>query len=335
MAEPLVSIHMITYNQAPYIGQAIEGVLRQKVDFGVELVIGEDCSTDGTREIVLGYQAKYPDSIRVVTSDNNVGARKNSYRVMKACRGKYVAFCEGDDYWHHPGKLQKQVDYMESHSECGLIYSSYDVYHANSQKLIRNFIKYRKWEMPKKAAISDIIGNENGISYGILTCTIMVRRALYEQVIESDWYLHQSGHFLMGDIQVWAEISTLGDVGFIPESLATHNIMDESASRTKDRKRQLRFSASCAELTLYLGNKYNFPLSMRTKLESDWHDSLLRLAFYTRDRKLAGEVRRESKALTTREWLLYYGAKNAVLHYPLRAAAFGLRLVGRDRDRWM
>ena len=94
MDKPLVSVHMITYNHAPYIVKAIEGVIQQKTNFPFELVIGEDCSTDGTREIVFEYRKKYPDIIRVITSEQNVGAIKNGYRTEKACRGKYIAYCE-------------------------------------------------------------------------------------------------------------------------------------------------------------------------------------------------------------------------------------------------
>ena len=123
MDKPLVSALMVTYNHELYIAQAIEGVLQQETDFPFELVIGEDCSTDGTRKIVFNYQKKHPDIIRVITSDKNVGGRKNFFRTVKACRGKYLAFCEGDDYWHHSQKLQKQVDYMEAHPEVGLVHS--------------------------------------------------------------------------------------------------------------------------------------------------------------------------------------------------------------------
>ena len=88
MTVPLVSVKMITYNHAPFIAQAIEGVLQQKTNFPFELIIGEDCSTDGTREIVFEYQKKYPDIIRVITSDKNVGAKKNGIRTMKAVSGE-------------------------------------------------------------------------------------------------------------------------------------------------------------------------------------------------------------------------------------------------------
>ena len=137
MPEPLVSIKMITYNHAPFIAQAIEGVLQQKTNFPFELVIGEDCSTDGTRALVFEYQKKYPDIIRVVTSDENVGMKKNGLRVLAACLGKYIAFCEGDDYWHNLDKLQKQADYLDSHPECGLVFTDYDFYYHGPGRAIR------------------------------------------------------------------------------------------------------------------------------------------------------------------------------------------------------
>lgn len=117
--EPMVSVLMITYNHEKYISQAIEGVLKQKCDFGFELILGEDCSQDWTREICFEYQKRHPDKIRVLWSDANVSSiNGNSRRCRARARGKYIAYCEGDDYWTDPRKLQKQVDYMEGHPEC-------------------------------------------------------------------------------------------------------------------------------------------------------------------------------------------------------------------------
>lgn len=110
---PLLSVCFITYNHEKFIRQALDSVLTQQTDFPFEVVIGEDCSTDRTREIVFEYQKKYPDIIRVVTDEINIGAQKNVVRTLKECRGKYVAALEGDDYWTDPFKLQKQVDFLE------------------------------------------------------------------------------------------------------------------------------------------------------------------------------------------------------------------------------
>ena len=104
---------MITYNHEAYIEQAIEGILAQQCDFPIELIIGEDKSQDRTLEICLEYQKKYPELIRIVTWHENVGANANFLRVWGRARGKYLASCEGDDYWIDPAKLTKQVKFME------------------------------------------------------------------------------------------------------------------------------------------------------------------------------------------------------------------------------
>src|SRR5665647_482086 len=122
MSEPLVSAVIITYNQEKYIEQTIECAIAQQADFEYEIVIGEDCSTDRTREICLRYQEKYPHKVRVITSACNVGLMENFYRTVVAARGKYFAVCGGDDYWHDPEKLKKQVSLMEQRPEFGMIH---------------------------------------------------------------------------------------------------------------------------------------------------------------------------------------------------------------------
>jgi glycosyltransferase involved in cell wall biosynthesis len=331
MTEPLVSIMMITYNHAPFIAQAIEGVLQQNTNFPIELVIGEDCSTDVTREIVIDYQRKHPDIIRVITSDKNVGAKKNGLRTLRAGRGKYIAFCEGDDYWHDNNKLQKQVDYLETHPECGLVYSSYDVFHVKSGKLIEDYVKHRKWKIPENVSIYDIV-EEKG---AVLTCTVMTRGALCEQIIEADAYLHESDHFLMGDTQLWAEISTMAHLHCIPESMATHNITDESATRSKDVKKELLFGISGAKLLLYLCDKYDLPSHIRDKYQEYLLNCSLRLACHTRNRALADEIRRKKKTFTLIEWFRYYGARNLIIHNMYRVLALLRNLFRRKNSQWL
>ena len=116
-ADVKVSVAMITYNHERFIAQSIEGVLMQQTDFAVELVIGEDCSTDGTRAIVRRYGERHPERIRLLLPERNLGADANLAAVLKACRGQYVALLEGDDYWTDPTKLQKQVDFLEEHPD--------------------------------------------------------------------------------------------------------------------------------------------------------------------------------------------------------------------------
>ena len=123
METPLVSVCMTTYNHEAYLAQAIESVLAQQTSFGVELVLGDDCSTDSTAAICREYAAKYHGRVRFVTGQRNVGWRANYRRTFEACRGKYVAYLDGDDWWCDPRKLQMQADLMESDPGCGMCYT--------------------------------------------------------------------------------------------------------------------------------------------------------------------------------------------------------------------
>jgi len=118
--EVTVSVLMPTYNQEAFIAQAIEGVIMQQTTFKYELVIGEDCSTDSTRSIVCDYKERYPDRIQLLLHNRNLGAFINGDVTLNACRGRYIAMCDGDDYWTDPHKLQKQADFLESNPEYSL-----------------------------------------------------------------------------------------------------------------------------------------------------------------------------------------------------------------------
>lgn len=119
---PKVSVLLITYNHEHYIAQAIDSILMQRTSFPFEVVIGEDCSTDGTREIVCGYQARYPEIVRALLPEANQGPFKNVAAGLAACRGQYIASLEGDDYWTDPEKLQLQVDFLDRHPECSICF---------------------------------------------------------------------------------------------------------------------------------------------------------------------------------------------------------------------
>jgi glycosyltransferase involved in cell wall biosynthesis len=107
-----VSVCVITYNQAPYIRKCLESIVTQRTDFVFEVIVGDDCSDDGTREIVDEYAKLYPGLVRPLFRDANIGIGRNYYDVHSAAVGEYVAHCDGDDYWY-PGKLQYQVDLLD------------------------------------------------------------------------------------------------------------------------------------------------------------------------------------------------------------------------------
>ena len=127
MSKMKVSVCIITYNHARFIGQALESALMQKTNFDYEIVIGEDCSTDNTGLICKKYAEMYPDKIRLLQNDKNLGVIENFKRTLYACKGEYVALLEGDDYWTDELKLQKQVDFLESNRDYAIVFHNAEI----------------------------------------------------------------------------------------------------------------------------------------------------------------------------------------------------------------
>jgi len=139
---PLVSIFCMVYNHEKYLQQCLDGFLKQKTNFSFEIVVGEDCSSDGSRKILIDYQKKFPGKFKLLLHKNNIGAANNQKAVLNNCSGKYVAMCEGDDYWTVPYKLQKQVDFLETHPDYEVCFTNINIIDSSgkktSEKLITN-----------------------------------------------------------------------------------------------------------------------------------------------------------------------------------------------------
>lgn len=133
MEDILVNIKMLTYNHEKYLSRAIESVLMQKTTFSYQLIIGEDCSTDRTREIVNYYSKRYPDRVKPIFNSVNLGPGKNSHSILRSCTAKYIAMLEGDDFWTDPNKLQMQVEYLEQNPEFSMCFTNSLVINENEE----------------------------------------------------------------------------------------------------------------------------------------------------------------------------------------------------------
>jgi len=166
---PLVSIASITYNHEKFIAQAIDSWLMQETNFEVEIVIGEDCSSDNTRKIIESFVDKYPDMVRLIISDKNVGMMPNFIRTLKACKGKYIALCEGDDYWTDPLKLQQQVDFLEMNEDYSICFHNANIIDAKN-----NIIElFNKSEILETTTIENLLIN----SWYIPTASMVFRQS--------------------------------------------------------------------------------------------------------------------------------------------------------------
>jgi glycosyltransferase involved in cell wall biosynthesis len=126
-SDPVVSVCLISYNQANYIEKAMDGILMQDLSLPWEIVIADDCSTDGTKEILQRYFERYPDKIRILPRTTNWGPGPNFVDLLLQAKGKYIAYLEGDDYWCDPSKLSQQVAYMEANTSVALTWHGYHI----------------------------------------------------------------------------------------------------------------------------------------------------------------------------------------------------------------
>ncbi len=198
---PLVSIFMITYNHEKYISQALDSILMQVVNFDYEIVVGEDCSTDSTRKILLEYQTVHPDKLKLLLHKSNIGAISNQITTMNACIGKYIAILEGDDYWTDSHKLQKQVDFLEANPEYSLSFHNAKIISANSERI------YHASPIKSCLKIEDLLSYYGNM---IPTASIVFKTKYIQQYIDiiknqyiGDWYVQiifsQHGNFKYHD----------------------------------------------------------------------------------------------------------------------------------------
>ncbi len=212
---PKVSVCIITYNHGKFIAEAIEGVLKQKTDFPFELIIADDCSTDNTGQIIKFYAEKHPNIIKPIYREKNIGMMENFVSAILSCQGEYIALCEGDDYWTNPLKLQKQIDFLDSHPDytiCG-----------HNVNIIYDDANIRK-ELPEIKA-DKTFDLKYLLEYGSggATCSLVFRNKIFGEF--PDWYKLQKG----GDWTLQILCATKGKMKFFKEKMATYRKHDKGA----------------------------------------------------------------------------------------------------------
>lgn len=252
----MVSIRCITYNHEPYIRQCLEGFVMQKTNFRFEAIVHDDASTDGTVAIIREYAERYPDIIKPIYETENQYSKHDGSlnRIMDAaCTGKYLAFCEGDDCWTDPYKLQKQVDYLESHLECVLVHTDLSVQDVNTGEM-----EHFKWKRQRNYNQIERDWGDKLVSlilqgkYSVQTLTVCARMDSIRRV--RDEYPEMADKkLLMGDTPLWMALAKKGTFHFIPEETACYHVISESATHSKNYSNVINFYVSC----LYMVEKFS------------------------------------------------------------------------------
>ena len=226
----MVSIECITYNHEKFIKKALDSFLMQKTNFNYEIIIHDDASTDRTAEIIKEYELKYPNIIKPIYQKENQYSqgKKISSIIQNKLKGKYVAICEGDDYWTDPYKLQKQVDYMESHPKCGMCFHTVELLDEQIQKIIGKVKPYNKSQI---SSTEDIIMGDGGF---IGTNSIMYKRE--NMNVLPKFYLECP----VGDYPIQIYNSTKEYAYFMEDSMSVYrvNIGNSWTDKEGDFKKQ-------------------------------------------------------------------------------------------------
>ncbi len=250
---PTVDVCMVVFNHERFCRESIKSVLAQKTDFSVHILVGEDCSTDGTRKILLEYQRLFPERIRLFLSTQNLGivtgnGRLNFLRLLDACRGKYIALLDGDDYWTDPHKLQKQVDYLEAHPECSSVFSRACYVDENGKEA--KFNGASLFGPPRVKPVyrtTDLLGDGNFIPTG----TLLFRRECVDGL--PDWF----SCFRVGDWPLNVLNAGSGPIGFIDAVTAAYRVHGDSFYNALSMTEKLNTEDMCyQEFQRVLGREH-------------------------------------------------------------------------------
>ena len=264
----LVSIKCTVYNHEPYLRQCLDGFVIQKTNFRFEAIVHDDASTDGSAAIIREYAEKYPDIIKPIYETEN----QYSSRIINAhMHGKYIAFCEGDDYWTDPLKLQKQVDWLEEHDDYVMSHSNCLCFHQSTGKFTHDKIENEKVKIGNNLSCEDIIR----FPRIVMTLTVVIRKSVYDEITFSDPFIFGSGNFLLGDIPRWYSAARMGKIHFLPDITSVYRELNSSASHIKGFKNRYKFSVSAQGLRAYLCRRDNLSADLSALIERRYANVLL------------------------------------------------------------
>lgn len=250
MEKPLVSICCISYNHEHYIKDALDGFIMQNTNFLYEIVISDDCSKEGTRKVIEEYKKKYPSLIRDVSPEKNMGSSENFIYVQQCAKGKYIAICEGDDYWTDPLKLQKQVDILEADETLMACCTDRSVVDNKGYLLIDK----------KGDVVPNCIEGRYNLrdffqdNHQYPTLTVVYRNIHQKEILAN--YKHAQNKY-MGDWPLWICILMYGDMYYLNEATAAYRINPTSVTHTVGRVARAKASRDiCNKVADILPNEY-------------------------------------------------------------------------------
>lgn len=298
----LVTIHCLTFNQEAFIADCLEGFIRQRTSFDFEAIVHDDASTDGTADIIRRYAEKYPEVIKPICETENQYHKWNNsiLHIMETLprNGKYIAICEGDDYWTDPLKLQRQVDFLETHPDYGMCFTQALSIQGDKQQIIP------LEHIAKDLRFEDLIMNNP-----IPAMTVVFDNALYCNYLDT---VLPSSHrtWNTADYPIWLWCSLYSKIKFLPFVSGSYRFLSGSISHPEDYDKEMYFLNCKFDIKReYLSKNYkgNVSDTLISKVENQYYFKLFNIAFkYSRRQEAYDHYRQIShKRITTRCKYLY------------------------------
>ena len=222
-SKPLVSIRCLVYNHEPYLRQCLDGFVMQKTDFAFEAIVHDDASTDNSAAIIREYAEKYPDIIKPIYETENQYSKKDGSlnKIMNEAihpDAKYIAYCEGDDYWTDPNKLQTQVDFMNSHPECSL------TYHA-----CKNLFEGNRVYTVFGETVNERYSATELFQYPFQTATVLLKK---EIVLSELYWRLKNTKCLSGDTLLFLAASQFGELKGLNQQMSVYRRIPSGMSNS-------------------------------------------------------------------------------------------------------
>lgn len=250
MKKGSIDVVMVTYNQEKHIANAIESVILQDKWADCKLIIGDDCSTDGTLLVCKGYAEKFPDNIILLESDVNRGLINNYLNCFNYCTSDYIAILEGDDYWTDKFKLNKQIKVLENDTEVGLVHTSYETLNDVNNVLTAVPEKiFTKMSEFKGYIYNDIV-NQNFIC----SVTVMFRRKILNQI---DFKIFEKNNCNTIDLIIYLQCAITYKIDFLTDVTSVYRVSPYSLSNNVNFKKIQNFSDTKIFIKAYFLKQYN------------------------------------------------------------------------------
>ncbi len=298
-----LSVHLITYNNEKHIEETILSILKQKVDFKYEIVVGDDCSTDNTLNLINQYAIKYSNIFKIRKNKTQLGILKNFKTTLDRCIGRYVFDIAGDDLLKNDYALQKMVDALKNDDSLGFVDSGFDTLNDNNGRI-------EHFSNKKTLALSNKNYKKQLLLGRLTPIGICFNKKYLYQFVDFDAYL--STNLTIEDYPILVDLAMNTNFSTINEALHIYRVHDFSFSHKRSFENHFLLKKQMKNLFDYFTHKYNYDEDIVKTFDRDYYKELLFLSGYFEKKELGKETYKQIKSKNLKDYIHYFASQNKV-----------------------